>query len=65
MSIIMSSIVDVRIEEMLAARGIIVSHETVRQWALSSAAIRQPDPPAATGAGTNGTSMRSSSRSPG
>jgi putative transposase len=23
-----------RVEEMLAARGIVVSHETVRQWAL-------------------------------
>jgi putative transposase len=22
------------VEEMLAARGIVVSHETVRQWAL-------------------------------
>src|SRR5882762_3238845 len=25
------------VEELLAARGIIVSHETVRQWAASSA----------------------------
>jgi len=35
------------VEELLAARGIIVSQETVRQWAR---AIRQPDPsPPATG----------------
>ena len=33
------------VEELLAARGIIVSHETVRQWALKiRPAIRQPDP---------------------
>ena len=35
------------VEEMLAARGIIVSHETVRQWALKfGQALRQPDPAA-------------------
>ena len=33
------------VEEMLAARGIIVSHETVRQWALQvRPGVRQPDP---------------------
>jgi putative transposase len=53
------------VEEMLAARGIVVSHETVRQWALkfgqdvANRIRRLPAPP------TNGTSMRSSSRSPG
>ena len=36
------------VEEMLAARGIVVSHETVRQWALQvRPGVRQPDPPAA------------------
>ena len=36
------------VEEMLAARGIIVSHETVRQWALQvRPGLRQPDPAAA------------------
>ena len=49
------------VEEMLAARGIIVSHETVRQWALQvRPGIRQPDPPAAARAlATSGTWMRS------
>ena len=49
------------VEEMLAARGIIVSHETVRQWALKFGQdVRQPDPAAAACAPeTNGTSMRS------
>ena len=44
------------VEEMLAARGIIVSHETVRQWALKfGQALRQPDPaPAARAPATNG-----------
>ena len=33
------------VEELLAARGIIVSHETARQWALKiRPAFRQPDP---------------------
>ena len=33
------------VEEMLAARGIDVSHETVRQWARKfGQALRQPDP---------------------
>ena len=36
------------VEEMLAARGILVSHETVRQWALQvRPGVRQPDPPPA------------------
>jgi len=30
------------VEELLAARGIIVSHETVRQWALIRSDVRQP-----------------------
>jgi len=47
------------VEEMLAARGILISHETVRQWALkfgqslpprSAAVCPHPE--------TNGTSMR-------
>jgi putative transposase len=39
------------VEELLAARGVIVSHKTVRQWARIGPAIRQPDPspPAAGG----------------
>ena len=55
------------VEEMLAARGIVVSHEAVRQWALKFGqgfaneirrrACREP--------ATSGISMRSSSRSPG
>src|SRR5712671_36629 len=32
------------VEELLAARGIIVSHETVRQWAQVRPAVCQPDP---------------------
>jgi putative transposase len=33
------------VEELLAARAIIVSHETVRQWARKFApAVCQPDP---------------------
>jgi putative transposase len=32
------------VEELLAARGIIVSHETVRQWAQIRPAVRQSDP---------------------
>ena len=49
------------VEEMLAARGILVSHETVRQWALQvRPGIRQPDPPAAASVpATSGTSTRS------
>src|SRR5215217_5523712 len=50
------------VEEMLAARGITVSHETVRQWALKfgqgfANEIRRRLPRAA----TSGTSMRSRS----
>ena len=52
------------VEEMLAARGIVVSHETVRQWALK---FGRGSPTKSGGAcprpGTSGTSMRSSSRS--
>jgi transposase-like protein len=32
------------VEELLAARGIIVSHEMVRQWAQIRPAVRQSDP---------------------
>ena len=33
------------VEEMLAARGIVVSHKTVRQWALKFGQhVRQSDP---------------------
>ena len=35
------------VEEMLAARGIDVSHETVRQWGRKFGQSRQPDPPQA------------------
>ena len=39
------------VEEMLAVRGIEVSHETVRQWGLKfGREIRQPDPPTAAAA---------------
>ncbi|SDE49760.1 hypothetical protein SAMN04487779_10444 [Belnapia rosea] len=52
------------VEEMLAARGIVVSHETVRQWALkfgqSSPTGSDEDCPVSE---TNGTSTRSQSRS--
>ena len=54
------------VEEMLAARGISVTYETLRQWGLkfgrelANGSVREP--PAAM---TNGTSMRSSSPSPG
>ena len=38
------------VEEMLAARGITVSHETVRQWGAEVRPVRrQPDPPQAAG----------------
>jgi putative transposase len=52
------------VEEMLAARGISVTYETVRQWGLKfgrelANRIRRRAPAAA----TNGTSMRSSSPS--
>ena len=33
------------VEELLAARGIIVSHETVRQWALKFAHPGKDGPP--------------------
>jgi transposase-like protein len=51
------------VEEMLAARGIVVSHETVRQWALKSARHL----PTASGGGcpvpeTSGTLMKWPSR---
>src|SRR5215216_4102871 len=36
------------VEEMLAARGIDVSHETVRQWARKFGQSFAPDPPPAT-----------------
>ena len=53
------------VEEMLSARGICVTYETVRQWGKKfgkafSDQIRQRAPAAA----TNGIWMRSSSRSP-
>jgi putative transposase len=33
------------VDEILAARGIVVSHETIRQWGLKFwPGIRQPDP---------------------
>jgi transposase-like protein len=36
------------VEELLAARGIIVGHDTVRQWARKIwPAVRQPDPSSA------------------
>ena len=35
------------VEEMLAARGIVVSHETVRQWGRKFGQAFQPDPPQA------------------
>ena len=39
------------VEEMLAARGITVSHETIRQWALKfGQGVRERDPPAAAAA---------------
>jgi transposase-like protein len=48
------------VEELLAARGILVSHETVRQWASSSA---RASPIKSAGGclvlATSGTSMRS------
>lgn len=55
------------VEEMLAARDIVVSHETVRQWALRfgqefANRIRRRLCPVPE---TSGTWMRSSSRSPG
>jgi len=54
------------VEELLAARGIIVSHETVRQWARKfgqqfANQIRRRFP----GLATNGISMRSYSKLPG
>jgi hypothetical protein len=54
------------VEEVLAGRGISVTYETVRQWARSSAKrllIRSAT--ARRLEATNGTWMRSSSRSPG
>ena len=54
------------VEELLAARGIIVSHETVRQWARKFGqqfAIGSVG--AYRAAATNGIWMRSCSRSPG
>jgi putative transposase len=53
------------VEELLAARGIIVSHETVRQWARKFGQrfgnkIRRRQP----GVGANGILMRSRSRLP-
>ena len=38
------------VEEMLAARGILVSHETVRQWALKfGQGFCEPNPPPSSG----------------
>jgi putative transposase len=53
------------VEELLAARGITVSHETVRQWARKfgeqfANQIRRQFPRI----GENGISMRSCSKSP-
>ena len=43
------------VEEMLAARGICVTYETVRQWEEVRQGIRRSDPPArACFAATNG-----------
>jgi len=54
------------VEEMLAARGISVTHETIRQWGLK---FGRDSPTGSVGerlaVATNGTSMRSSSASPG
>ena len=49
------------VDELLATRGIIVSHETVRQWALKfGQVLRQPDPAqTARWPATSGTSTRS------
>ena len=53
------------VEEMLAARGISVSYETIRRWSGSEPGIRQPHPSARPrAAATNGTLMKSSSPSP-
>jgi transposase-like protein len=53
------------VEELLAARGIIVSHETVRQWARKLASISPTTSVAACrGLATNGIWMRSCLRSP-
>jgi putative transposase len=52
------------VEDMLAARGVIVSQQTVRLWRSSAGTlpmISRGDQP--TGSATNGTSMRSSSPS--
>ena len=35
------------VEEMLAARGIVVNHEAVRQWAQVRPVLRERAPPAA------------------
>ena len=53
------------VEEMLAARGICVTYETVRQWAKKSARLSPIRSDSALQlAATNGTWTRSSSRSP-
>ena len=40
------------VEEMLAARGVEVSHETIRRWAEKfGQRVRQPHPPAGSSAG--------------
>jgi len=36
------------VEELLAARGIIITYESVRQWAQVRSAFCQPDLPAPT-----------------
>jgi|SRR6516165_9615678 transposase-like protein len=52
------------VEELLAARGIIVSHETVGQWGANSASNSRARPAeACRGRATNGIWMRSCSRS--
>jgi putative transposase len=53
------------VEEMLAARGVIVSHETVRQWAQKfGQAFANRSDGACPGPGTSGTWTKSGSRSP-
>jgi len=32
------------VDEILAARGVVVSHETVRQWAQGRPGVCEPDP---------------------
>jgi putative transposase len=47
------------VDEILAARGVVVSHETVRQWALKfGQAFATRSGVVCRGPATNGTSMR-------